>query len=294
MLISVSELLKRAAVLYRDNFVTLLKYLLLTIIPAAIITVIASAVVLVPVLLGTPWTDLRSWQLAVLIIAGVIVAVIAVAAIIASMWLNFNLMRVIGKFYRREPVDSVSKTTMDSKKVLWKGLGASVVTGLYIGGPFLAAGVLFYLHQYAIPEIGKNLIFHALNIIVGILLGLLTLYGVVHMIIFSIKLAFAVYETVIGERPIRDSLNFSLTITKNRWGAILWRLFGTVIVVMAVYLIATMILHIPISLLPEERVANTVAGFLDQLISLFLTPFAMATGIILYEELKKLGPARKA
>ncbi|MBI5222380.1 MAG: hypothetical protein HY980_02690 [Candidatus Magasanikbacteria bacterium] len=290
MLISVSELLKRAAILYRDNFATLLKYLLLTLIPAAVLTGIISAVFLIPVFLSTPWSDLRLWQIAAIVI---VVGVIVIIASIASMWLNFNLMRVIGKLYRRETVDSVAITTKQSTKVLWKGIGTSIVSGLYVIGPFLAACVLFYLHQYAIPEIGNNPIFHALNIVVGILLGLLALYGVVHLVIFSIKLTFAVYETVIAEKPVRGSLDFSLTMTKNRWGAILWRLLGTIIAVMAVYLIAAFILNIPFSLLLEKSVAHTIAGFLSQLISFFITPFAMAAGIILYEEVKKLGPAQK-
>ena len=291
MLISVQELLKKAAILYRDNFVMLLKYLLLTIIPAAVLTGIVSVVFLIPVFLGRPWDDMRLWQIVAIVAA---VSIIAIVAIIASMWLNFNLMRVIGKLYRREQVSPVVITTKQSTKVLWKGIGTSVVSGLYIIGPILAAGILFFLHQYAIPRIGISSLFHVLDILVGILLGLLALYGVVHLVIFSIRLAFAVYETVIGEKPIRDSLNFSLTITKNRWGAILWRLLGTIIAVMAIYLIAVFISNIPFSLLLEKGVANMMAGLLNQLISLFITPFAMAAGVILYEEVKKLGPAQPA
>lgn len=309
MLTSATELLKKSVDLYLKNFVVILKYLLLTLIPMVIMTLI----ILIPAIFSESFylASLAGWWWLI----GLTGAVIAVLTFVLGMWFSFNLMRVIKKLHNGEVVTPVIETTRETEKVLWKGIGTSLLTGLYVAGPFVIGALLLIINMvYANPATAVLLLqtmpFVRTTMSVAAFLVkfggaftfylglLLTLYGAVHAIVLSIKLFPALYETVLAEKPVNESIKNSLALTKNHWWAILGRLLLSGAVVWLIYMVASLLLSLILSALSKifgaagNATINLIYSVLTQILSILITPVPFAVAIILYEELKKNGPAQ--
>lgn len=309
MLISAVELLKQSVNLYKNNFVIILKYLLLTLIPMVIMTLI----ILIPTIFSESFylASLAGWWWLI----GLTGAVIAVLTFVLGMWFSFNLMRVIKKLHNGEVVAPIIETTKETEKILWKGIGTSLLTGLYTAGPFAIGALLLVINMvYANPATTVLLLqtmpFVRTTMSVATFLVkfggiftfylglLLTLYGAVHAIVLSIKLFPALYETVLAKKPINESIKNGLTMTKNRWWAILGRLLLSGVVVWLIYMVASLLLSLILSAMSKifgaagGAIINLIYSVLTQFLSLLITPVPFAVAIMLYEELKKLGPTQ--
>src|SRR3989338_4457138 len=289
MLISAVELLKKSVNLYTNNFVVILKYLLLTLIP----TLIAVLVMWIPTIFGDTFSSIliKFWWLftAMGIFTFLLVALL-------GLWFSFTLMRVIKKLYHRETLSPLLITTKETEKVVWKGIGTSLLVGVYTVAPFVVGAILLILNRLAVI-LPFGILTPMSSAVVLALGGILAVYGSIHAIIFSLKLFPATYETVLAEKPTHESIKSAFALTQNRWLLILGRLLLTAAAVWFVYLVLSLILSLVLDSL--LKIFGIVGGgtiliynILMQALSLLVTPVAFATAIILYEELKKLGPAR--
>ena len=310
MLTSAVYLLKKAASLYLNNFAVIFKYLLLTLIP----TLIVVFAFWIPSVFSENFyfAMLAGWWW-LFCLTGAAIAILVLAL---GMWFSFNIMRVIKKLYHGETIVPVLETTKETEKILWKGIGTSLLAGLYVAGPFVMGVLLLIINMVytnpattvlllqTMPFVRTTMSVSAFLVKFGgvftFYLGLfLTLYGAVHAIVLSIKLFPALYETVLAEKPINESIKNSLTMTKNRWWAILGRLLLSGLVVWVVYILASLLLTLLVWTVFKifgstgNAVANLTYNVLTQILSLLITPVPFAVAIILYEELKKLGPAQE-
>lgn len=278
MLISAVELLKQSVNLYRNNFVTILKFLSLLVIPVVIDLVVLVLFKKNPTVLWLQW---------LLFTTQIITKII-------YFWFIFNIFRVIYTIYKKEAVASVEITTKETKKILWKGIGTSLVVGLFTFVPFIIIFVVFLYRFGDISEgVAENIIggiraiviYLPLFVIYSPYMAIATVFSTIFAIFFGIKLSFATYETVIAGRSIKESIKFSWAITHGRWWTILWCFVLTAFVVSLVYAL----ISAPLS---QIFGVDLIYNIFIEIVSLLLTPIAFATAIILYEELKKLGPAQ--
>ncbi|MBI4427380.1 MAG: hypothetical protein HY569_02785 [Candidatus Magasanikbacteria bacterium] len=270
MLISAVELLKQSVNLYRNNFVTIIKFLALLLILTAID-------------LAVEFTGIPIIKFAVSIIAKII-----------YFWIVFSIFRTINLIYNKEKVADIKTALKDAYKILWKGIGTSLLVALLASALLLLLFIpLSFTNGSSDPRFFVAIIFAPLfisniyNPMSMLMLGMFVVFmlGMINATFFGIKLSFAVYETVLADRSIKDSIKFSMAITKGRWWAILWRFLLTAFVVSLVYALFVA----PLSQIFGDGLLYNV--FIHT-VSLLLTPVAFATAIILYEELKKLGPAQ--
>lgn len=289
MLISAIELLKQSVNLYKNNFVIILKYLLLTLIP----TLIAVLMMWLPQIFGIALysTIVKFWWLFAAM--GIFTFLLV---FILGIWSSFNLMRVIKKLHNKEAVASVVITTKETEKVVWNGICTSLLVGVYTATPFVVGALLLILNRLSTILPFGFLSPMSSGAVLG-LGGLLAIYGSIHAIIFSLKLFPATYETVLAEKPTRESIASAFTLTKNRWWTVLGRLLLTAAAVWFAYmvlsLILTLILKSLLNIFGAEGAATVlIYNIFMQALSLLITPVAFAAAIILYEELKKLGPAQ--
>ena len=273
MIIPLGELIQKGFKLYRDNFIVLLQYLLLTVAPMVVFFLIAA-----PIYWSGQYLDLLG-NLVLLLIIIPLALLIGFLLFLLSLWFNFNLMRAVHTVYLGKKAKPLKESLKESIKVLWPGLGTTILAGLYITGPLLVAGVLGLL---------LNLVF-AGNTFIGIFVMLLFIYAFVHAFYFSIRLVFAVYESVLNNVNIKESIASSQKLTNGRWLEVF---FGLLVPALIVW-IGLMILNFVIMGL-TSLLGNTgelVAGLISYIISFLVTPLTMAYVIILFVEAKK-NPAK--
>jgi hypothetical protein len=187
-------------------------------------------------------------------------------------------------------------TTKETEEVVWKGIGTTLLVGVYTAAPFAVGAVLLVLNRLAVI-LPFGILAPISSAVVLALGGILAVYGSIHAIIFSLKLFPATYETVLAEKSTRESIGSAFILTKNRWWAILGRLLLTAAAVWFAYLVLSLILSLVLySILKifgaTGGVTILIYNIFMQALSLLITPVAFASAIILYEELKKLGPAQ--
>ncbi|MBI4992725.1 MAG: hypothetical protein HZC26_01120 [Candidatus Magasanikbacteria bacterium] len=272
MLISAVELLKQSLNLYKNNFVTIIKFLALLTIPTAIDIAIG-------------FTNVT-----------IIIVVVSIITRIIYFWIIFSILRTINFICKKEKVGDIKTALKDTYKILWKGIGTSLLVGLFTFALLLLFLIpLFFTGGFSDPRILAAVMFGPLFIstiniydpMSMLVLGMFVVFvlGMINAIFFGIKLSFAVYETVIADRPIKESIKFSMAITKDRWWTILWRFLLTAFVVSLVYALFAA----PLS---QIFGIGLLYNVFIQIVSLLLMPVAFAAATILYEELKKLGPAQ--
>ncbi|OGH87455.1 MAG: hypothetical protein A3J93_02895 [Candidatus Magasanikbacteria bacterium RIFOXYC2_FULL_42_28] len=127
---------------------------------------------------------------------------------------------------------------------------------------------------------------------ISFLTGLITLVGallfVIPGIIFMVWYHFSLYALVADGERGTTAMKMSKNLATNRWWAVLWRLLAPTVLFTVIggflqWLIKQIIFWFPDISIIQLQIAN---GFADRIIGLLILPLLIATGLILYENLK--------
>ena len=220
MLISIGELIKRSYNLYKDNFTTILKYLLLMLIPAIFIFLFKNIIKLTIVKFGATMSP-------ILFVLIPLLSLVLIAAIALGMWFNFALIKVIDLLNKKMPAPPIKDALKEAKAVIWRGFGATILVGIYSAWPLFLGLIALAISNRLLHSQILNAIF-----------GLVATYGIFHLVYFSIKLIFTAYSVVLDNKKIREALKTSASLTQKRWWGVLSRAFTPAI---AAYLVVMII-----------------------------------------------------
>lgn len=189
-------------------------------------------------------------------IATVVAMLIVVA--IASIPLTLSLTRVLYRLYQGQPVDTVTNEVHAVKHLIWPSIYTSLLAGLAILG-----GIV-------------------LLIIPGIWLGVL-------FSLVSTALA------VDGHKG-RAALSASSQLVRGRWWHVFWLTLAAGVVVWIVSMILQFALLTPIGFLAPVSWEGSwfLSNLLSPIVSMLIFPLGALPAIIIYAELKKIGPVNKA
>jgi hypothetical protein len=175
---------------------------------------------------------------------------------IVSLWVSITFMKVIYQKYNRNEVRDIKIELQHSGHLLLPALLVSILTYLIIFGGFV------------------------LLIIPGI--------------IFSVWFAFSIYEVVLKNKKVIESIKASKALVKGRWWAVLWRLvvpiavFGLALII--VNSLVGGILSIVTAGIEKSSSMYTfvsmILGLVLSFISLLFTPLTNGALVILFSELQ--------
>lgn len=269
MLISITELIKRSYNLYKDNFLTIFKYLLLALAPSVLAVLIMASGMLLFKVAGDFVTG------PIMFILMPLAAIAFIIIIILGMWFNFALVRVIDLLNKKTAIPTMKDALNTAKAVVWRGLGMTILVGLYTAWPLFLGLCGFAISTFVLGP----------SIVLKIIFGLITLYGIFHLVYFSVKLVFSVYAVVIDNKKVKESMELSRSIVKGIWWKMLWRLLVPALAVYVVLMIINVILAAVGGLFGD--IGGNIAGFVASIINFLITPYVMAVTIILFDEAKK-------
>lgn len=269
MLISISELIKRSYRLYKDNFRVILKYLLLALVPSLLAVLIMASGMLLFKAAG----DFVTGPIMFVLLPLAAIAFIIIA--ILGIWFNFALIQTIDLLNKKTGIPAMKDVLNKAKAVVWRGLGATILVGLYTAWPIFLGLCGFAISSFIFGP----------SIILKIIFGLITIYGIFHLAYFSVKLAFSVYAVAIDDKKINDSMELSRSIVKGRWWQIVWRLLVPALAVYAVLMIINVILAAIGGLFGD--IGGNIAGLIASIVNFLVTPYVVAITIILFDEAKK-------
>lgn len=189
----------------------------------------------------------------------------------------------------------------DAKPFTWKALGATFLAGLFSYFPVLAGvGGLFALQPPSFFEALRQadamqtaLPVPEIHGVLGYFFALLALYGLLHLLYFSIVFGMSLYAVLFDKKEVRESLSYSASLVQNRWWAVWWRIFALQMVLFLIY----MILGIPVDVIKHLH-GEAVAKIPELLLTLFMNffvsvPLLYLPMIVLYKDLKKKPSAKK-
>ncbi len=268
MLISIGELIKRSYNLYKDNFVIILKYLLLLLVPAIILFAFMGLAMLPALAFGSAMGPMMFILIPLLLLVLLVITVL-------GMWFNFALIRVIDLLNKKMTVPPMKDVLKEAKTVVWRGFGTTILIGLYTAWPLFLGLCGFAISSFVLgPSIAPKIIF-----------GLIALYGIFHLAYFSIKLIFSVYATVIDNKKIKESMELSKSLTQKRW----WGIVGRTFVPMLVVYIIVLIVYTILATIGEfgGDTGKWIATALYSIINFLIAPYPLAVVVILFDEAKK-------
>ena len=275
MLISITELIKKAFIIYFDNFKIILKYILLNIIPTLLSFVISFSIVYSAKLVGT-------FNSMILYILVPLFFVLFIAIFVISMWFNFALIKELQRIYQKIPTLGVKASLNETKHSIWNGILTSILTGLYSIWLLVASSVLLLVKLFILPNNLPKLIGSSLNVLIAISF----VSGVIYLMVYGIKLAFSVFETILENKKAKEAINASKQLTKNRWWDVALRI---IVPALLIYVSLGIINSISTGIgkmISDSAVLAT--DIINMLLNLLATPIGLIVGIILYQEIKKV------
>lgn len=278
MFITTGEMLKRSIAVYRSNFGSIMRYvgLLFGLGIVAVIVLVAGLAAIVglqaPGSLGL--LDLIS------MVSGSFVTFLIIWAIvffILSIWVEIAFMRTVSRAVLGQPKIAVGEEWKASRPLIARVIGMSLLLGLIVMLPFLI-GIMGWISIRTLGMLGGSV---ASFRVWGLLFTLLSIYGVFHMIYFSIRLCFSNLAVVVDGHHVKEALQKSSALVKGRWWGIWWRLFVVVIALLAPYYVFLFL--------------GQVKGFVGTFFSLVtfayyilcLLPLAMIPSQVLYVSAKE-------
>jgi len=185
---------------------------------------------------------------------------IALAVSVFSTWISITFTRLIAKLSNNEIADADVKQNLSATvRLIIPVFILSIIVGLIIFG-----GLLLFI----IPGI-----------------------------IFGVWYAFAMYEIVLNDKKIKESLHNSKLLVKGRWWSVVWRLLAPTIVFTFITLMLNYILVLPLGIIsrlvtldPNSFWMVTLDSTLQiasSIISVLILPLTITAPTILYLELRK-------
>ncbi len=278
MFIAPVGVLKRSIEVYRANFGSLMRYvgLLFAFALAAIITLVIGLVAIV----GLQVPSTTGLLGLVAIISGPFISFLIIWGIVffvLMLWLQIAFVRTASRAVHGQAKIGIGEELGQSRHLILKSLGGSLLVSLITGAPFFIGMVVWMVLSIAAVATGGA----AVMGIVKIALVLLTLYGLFHMIYFSIRLCFSSLGIMVDGQGITESLRKSSALVKGRW----WGVFGRV-------LLAILALMVPYYILFG---LSQIGGFIGTFFGLMmfayyilcLIPLAMIPSLVIYVSAKE-------
>lgn len=231
---------------------------------------------------------------------------IALAAVLASLWISVKLFYVIWR------LEDGKAPKGDEKDLATKKLGpyiwVAILVGLITAGPFLLIMIVagLFVASSIFPVIGGSgaeisgiveMIQENIGTLIGggILFGVLLVASWIWMIYKSVQYSQAIPALLADEKSGMAALKESARIIKNRWWGMLWKnqLWGLIVgaATFALLMAAGIILAIPVFFLRDSGYAGAANELLSQAlqggIQMLLMPLTFAFIIKLYKAFKK-------
>ncbi len=271
MLIGAGEIISRSYFLYKKNFGTYVKYILLSFVPALITLVMY--LVSIPLIFAALYVDKG--------VAASIAALVVLFSFlisVAGLWFKFAFVKTISTVYGNNKPDTVINTLKKSSKVLLRGLGTIIMTNLYALWPLLTTSALYIIASLLLHNDGIENFTPAIKI----LFILLTFYSLIHLVRYYVRLLFAWMETAIYGAPVVKSIKESQLLVAGRWWGILWRFVAPMFLVWVVSAVATGMLM---------QLGTKIGGILDVILSLaaiiisiLVAPLFVTAMVVLFHE----------
>lgn len=186
-----------------------------------------------------------------------VVAMLLVAAI-ASIPLTLSLTRVLHRLYQGQPVDTITNEVHAVKHLIWPSIYTSLLAGIAVLG-----GIL-------------------LLVIPGIWLGVL----------FSLVSTALAIDGLTGTAALKASSQ----LVRGRWWHVFWMSLASGIVVWIITMVLQFIVLTPIGFIASMSWEGgwLLSNLLSPIVSVLIFPLGTLPIIIIYAELKKIGPVAKA
>jgi hypothetical protein len=272
-MISASDLISKSFRLYKNNFVTFLKYIgliLLVQIVTALIIFAAGAGTFFSFFMGSAGNT--NGVLSAIGGSSLIIPLVALlAGIIASLlfyWVQISLIKEVS-LVAEDHHKTLSEIFSDTKSVFWRSIGVTIMVAIYVGWPYLALGILA-----AILGASGTM---------GIVYFILMLASIIYSIYYIVKLFFSFLHVVIAESGIMKAIDYSKEKVSGNWWSVLWRIIASIIAFAVISLLAQIIFSVVLPAL-DNAVIAAISMFLGALVQLLITPLYSIAQVLLYKD----------
>lgn len=272
MLLSVNEIINKSLELFKRDFRVWLPYMALSFI-SALLSVLFAFNPTVLLFFNTLGVSSNI----VLILSVMVMLFLAVF----NVWLNLGLVRAIHDRLFNRSTTGFKEKLHETKHLLSRTIGISLLVTVMVILP-LALGIS------GLAFLGFQ------NLVLGQFQGatalyfffaLLGVYGIVHLIYFSIRYAMSYYIVALEEKTVRTSLHESHLLIEGRFWSVFWRLFAPVLLFLLMYVLPNYIF-----VAAAKSIGGSLSLGMASILSLALSSgvailIAIAT-VILYEDVK--------
>lgn len=272
MLISAKEIINKSLELFRRDIRIWISYLVVSVVSALLGLIFAfnPTVLLFFSTLGI--SSFVVLMVCMLFLLGITVF---------NIWFNIALVRTIHKRLFNQPALTMKQEFAEVKHLLPRTIGISFVVALIV---FLPLGISIVGATFTGFEdilLGN---FKGVTLLY-LFFGLLGIYGIFHLIYFSLKYVFSYYLVTLEEKQIRESLHQGQALVKERMGEIFWRLFAPLVLFLLMYVFANYIFT-ALSDYIGGMVISIFANFLSLIVSAFVALLSVIALVILFEDAK--------
>lgn len=272
MLISAKEIINKSLELFRRDIRIWISYLVVSVVSALLGLIFAfnPTVLLFFATLGI--SSFVVLMVCMLFLLGLTVF---------NIWFNIALVRTIHKRLFNQPALTMKQEFSEVKHLLPRTIGISLVVALIV---FLPLGLSIIGATFTGFEdliLGN---FKGVTLLY-LFFGLLGIYGIFHLIYFSVKYIFSYYLVTLEEKQIRESLHQGQALVKERMGEIFWRLFAPLVLFLLMYVFANYIFT-ALSEYVGGMVISIFANFLSLMVSAFVALLSVIALVILFEDAK--------
>jgi len=262
--------------IYKKNFWYLLTYVIAMILINIVLVLLFGLFfgLTGSLLSGTTSIIVRTILFAILIVATIVFNIIIYLASLIAVKEAYSEQADFGNF-----INNI-KT---SYKYFWKFVGAAILKFIVANGP-LVIGMLGFI-IFSLSSVWTTLSGGALPTsllkpsVFSIITGVIVIYGIFHSFYFLLRLVFYVYAIIFENKKTKESLYYSMGMTKNKWWQLLWRIFiPTWLIALASILIIFSIQYI----VPSEAIA-AVVGYIIQIL---IWPLSFIFPYMLYENIR--------
>jgi hypothetical protein len=280
MFISAGGVVKRSIEVYRANFASLMRYVGL-VFGLGLLAVVVLVVGLFA-LVGLQAPSAGDLMGIFSMLSGSLLVFLIIWAIVfffLSLWVEIAFMRTVSRAVLGQPKLSIAEEWKQSRPLIARTLGTSIVIGFIVTLPFLL-GIFGWMYTRLAPSLGAQ------SGALGLVFTLLSIYGFFHMIYFSVRFCFSTLGVVVDGYGIKESLQKSSALVKGRWWGILWRMFVVMLALIVPYYILLFL--------------GGIKGFVGIFFSLAtfayyilcLIPLAMIPSQVIYTSAKESSPEK--
>jgi len=220
---TLSDHLERSISLYRSHFRSYSKYILLSAIPSLIqyIAIIGVGFITLTSLVNAFSAQTLSFQ--EIILPTVLTLLVNFVFGLFSLWISIAFYRTIWSSVRNGQSTTMRMRLKEATKLFFPTLGTTILYSIYTVGPILLSTLL--LAGATFIPVTSSLGASSMRILQFVLI-VGTIYGLFHLVYFSVRLFFSMFEVMVSGAQIREAFTTSKQLTKNHF----WYVFLTLLV----------------------------------------------------------------